>query len=300
MNLLESLTERKIAHPPRWLPNNVIYMTIMGSQAYGVTHDDSDMDIYGIAIPMKDDLFPHLRGEIIGFGRQHQKFEQYQEHHLKDDDAVGGRGREYDITIFSIVKFFQLAMENNPNIIDSLFVPHTCIIHSTPVGNLIRENRRLFLHKGGWFKFKGYAYAQLHKLKNKNPSGKRKDLVEKHGYDTKFAYHILRLLLEIEQAMVEGDIDLQRHREQLKAVRRGEWSEQDIREWFTSKEAALEKVYHDSPLRYKPDEAAIKQLLIDCLEHHYGSLENCVINPDATVAALRNIQAEIEKVRNLL
>ena len=56
-----------------------------------------------------------------------------------------GHGRTYDLTIYGIVKFFNLAMENNPNIIDSLFTPVNCVLHSTRVGNLVRENRRLFL-----------------------------------------------------------------------------------------------------------------------------------------------------------
>jgi hypothetical protein len=52
--------------------------------------------------------------------------------------------------VFSIVKFFQLAMENNPNIINSLFTPVSCVLHCTKIGNLIRDRRRDFLHKGAW------------------------------------------------------------------------------------------------------------------------------------------------------
>src|SRR5206468_3796781 len=132
------------------------------------------------------------------------------------------RGRTYDLTIFGIVKFFQLAMENNPNVIGSLFTPATCVLHSTRVGNLVRENRRLFLHRGAWPKFKGYAYSQLHKIAIKEPTGKRAEVVAAHGYDTKFAYHVVRLLGEVEQILLEGDIDLQRDNERLKAIRRGE------------------------------------------------------------------------------
>ena len=62
-------------------------------------------------------------------------------------------------------------MENNPNVIDSLFTPVNCVLHSTRVGNLVRENRRLFLHKGAWPKFKGYAYSQLHKMTDQNAAG---------------------------------------------------------------------------------------------------------------------------------
>ena len=78
---------------------------------------------------------------------------------VTDPDLLGGSGRSHDLTIYSIVKFFQLAMENNPNIVDSLFTPATCVLHCTAVGTLVRERRRLFLHKGCWPKFKGYAYA---------------------------------------------------------------------------------------------------------------------------------------------
>jgi uncharacterized protein len=300
MSTLASLASKGIAHPPRWLPNNTQYECIMGSVAYGVSSDTSDMDVYGIAIPQREDLFPHLKGEIPGFGRQHQRFEQYQEHHLQDPDALGGKGREYDVTIYSIVKFFQLAMENNPNIVDALFVPLNCVLYSTEVGNLIRENRRLFLHKGSWHKFKGYAYSQLHKIASKTAVGKRVEIIEAHGYDTKFAYHVVRLLLEAEMIMVEGDLDLQRHREQLKSIRRGEWTEQQIRDWASNKEAALEKVYHESSLRHSPDEGAIKAVLLQCLESHYGNLASCVVNPDAAVLALRKIQEVVEKVGKLL
>ncbi len=119
MSTLQRLTDQGLVKPPRWLPGNVQYETIMGSVAYGVSSDTSDVDVYGWAIPPKDDLFPHLRGEVLGFGTPKPRFEQYQEHHVQDRDALAGRGRTYDLTIYGIVKFFNLAMENNPNVIDS-------------------------------------------------------------------------------------------------------------------------------------------------------------------------------------
>ena len=300
MSTLQRLTDRELIRPPRWLPGNVQYETIMGSVAYGVSSDTSDVDVYGWAIPPKDDIFPHLRGEIVGFGRKLRQFEQFQEHHVEDRDALAGHGRFYDLTIFGIVKFFRLAMENNPNILDSLFTPVTCILHSTRVGNLVRENRKIFLHKGAWPKFKGYAYSQLHKLANKHPLGKRAELVEKHGFDTKFGYHVVRLIGEVEMILMENDIDLQRNNEQLKAIRRGEWSEERLRAWFAEKEAQLERLYSESTLRSVPDEPRIKDLLLAALEEHYGSLQDCLVDPDRAVASLRNIQAELDRVKDLL
>ena len=300
MSTMQRLTDRGLIKPPRWLPGNVQYETIMGSVAYGVSSDTSDMDVYGWAIPPKDDLFPHLRGEVPGFGTLRPRFGQFQEHHVQDWRCPRRAGRMVDLTIYGIVKFFNLAMENNPNVIDSLFTPANCVLHSTRVGNLVRENRKLFLHKGAWPKFKGYAYSQLHKISIKQPQGKRAELVENYGYDVKFAYHVVRLLIEVEMILMEQDIDLQRSNEQLKAIRRGEWTEERLRQWCAEKESHLERAYAESTLRPIPDEAKDPGSAAELLEDHYGSLEGCVVNPDRAVDALRNIQAELERVKDLL
>jgi len=125
------------------------------------------------------------------------------------------------------------------------------------------------------------------KIRKKNPVGARKEMVEKYGYDVKFAYHVVRLIDEGEQILLEGDLDLQRNREQLKSIRKGEWKLEEIEEYFTRKESELEKLYVESSLRHSPDEKAIKQLLLDCLEEYYGSLDDCVV---------RDYSNEIKKV----
>jgi predicted nucleotidyltransferase len=262
----------------------------MGSQAYGVNTDDSDLDVYGFCIPPKDLVFPHLAGEIPGFGQQVQRFEQWSEHHVRDPN----KKVEYDFAVFSIVKYVQLCMENNPNMIDSLFTSRQCVIHSTPVSEHLRENRKLFLHKGSWHKFKGYAYAQMAKIRNKvNASNeKRAETIAKHGYDLKFAYHIVRLLNEVEQILVEGDLDLQRNRAQLKEIRRGEWSLEQVENYFESKEKLLEATYAASKLPHGPDEAVIKKILLECMELHYGDLGTAIkrdVNVEGLVRDLRTV-----------
>jgi uncharacterized protein len=286
--LLDNLYKQKLIHPPKWLLSNVSYMTVMGSQAYGVSSDDSDLDVYGFCIPPKDLVFPHLAGEIPGFGRQIQRFDQWQEHHVMDPN----KEVEYDFVVFSIVKYFQLCMENNPNMIDSLFTPRNAVIHSTPISEHIRENRKLFLHKGAWHKFKGYAYAQMAKIRTKSNASneKRAASILEHGFDLKFAYHIVRLLNEVEQILVEGDLDLQRNREQLKEIRRGEWSLDQVEAYFEHKERTLEATYAASKLPHTPDESQIKKILLQSLEMHYGDLGAAVardVNVDAMVRELR-------------
>jgi predicted nucleotidyltransferase len=287
---IQLLKQKNLISPPKWLPQNVHYEVIMGSVAYGVSSDTSDMDIYGFCIPPKDDVFPHLRGEIAGFGKQIKHFNQYQEHHIIDSDT----SIEYDFSIYSIVKFFQMCMDNNPNMCDCLFVPQRCVLFASKVGQLVRDNRKMFLHKGSYHKFRGYAYAQFHKISTKTNSAnpKRKASIEEFGYDTKFGYHIVRLALEAQQILVEHDLDLEVNSEILKSVRRGEWSEAKLRSWFDEKESQLEEAYTKSSLQHKPDKEAIKELLLTCLEQHYGSLNNAVkleVPVDKMISELRAV-----------
>jgi uncharacterized protein len=297
--LLEELAEKALISPPGFVRSNTQYLTVMGSIAYGVSTDTSDYDCYGFCIPPRSMVFPHLRGEIQGFGTQIQRFENWQKHHVKDPNALGGRGREYDFAVYSIVQFFHLCLQNNPNIIDSLFVPQECVLFATRVGQMVREKRHRFLHKGCWHRFKGYAYSQMKKAKSQTREGKRAQMVQEHGYDLKFAYHIVRLLNEVEQLLTEGDLDLRRNREQLKSIRRGDWTLEQIEKYFASKEAQLEKVYAECKiLPYSPQKDGVEEeihtLLLQCLEEHYGSIDGAVVSEAAAIQSLRRIQQEAE------
>ena len=55
--------------------------------------------------------------------------------------------------------------------LDSLFVPERCITHITSVGEMIRDNRKIFLHLGSWHRYRGYAHQTMHKIDIKNPLG---------------------------------------------------------------------------------------------------------------------------------
>lgn len=296
-SVVQILTQRGLLRPPPFLPTNMMYETLMGSVAYGVSGDTSDRDVYGFAIPPREHLFPHLAGEIAGFGTPRTRFENFQVHHVRDPDALGGKGCEYDFSIYSIPRFFTLCLECNPNMIDSLFTPQDCVLHLTRVGSLVRERRQLFLHRGVWTRFKSYAYSQLHKMRTREPEGKRAVLREQFGFDVKYAYHIVRLLYECEQLLTQGDLDLRRDREHLKAIRRGEVTEEEIRRWAAEKERQLEALAPRSALPDQPNEPAVRHLLLECLEEHYGSLDKVVARPDAAADTLRQIADLVERYR---
>jgi len=166
-NVIIELEKKGLITPPSWLAHNTHFLCLTGSTAYGCSSDNSDQDVYGWCIPSKEIVFPHLAGEIFGFGNQVKRFEQYQQHHIIDPSAAAGHGIEYDLSIYNIVKFFDLAMRCTPNIIDALYVPENCVIHITSVGHIVRDNRRMFLHAGAFHRFRGYSFSMLKKAKNR-------------------------------------------------------------------------------------------------------------------------------------
>jgi predicted nucleotidyltransferase len=300
-SITSQLTSKRLISPPSWLQDNIMFEGLQGSNAYGVAVNTSDFDIVGFCIPPKDMIFPHLAGHIEGFGRQRERFVCYQKHHVIDPSAQSGAGREYDLNIYNIVHYFHLAMDNNPNMLTSLFLPQDCVLFTTQVGNMVRERRRIFLHKGAWHRFKGYAYSQLSEMGRKPDEGSKRDaLVKKFGFDVKFAYHLVRLMYEIEQILTTGDLDLRRNSEELKAIRRGEVPEDAIRRFFSEKEKFLEGLYEQSDLPWGPREKEIKQLLLDCLETHYGSLEKCIVTDQMPLQALRDIARIVDEHRSML
>ncbi len=289
--LTKKLFSLDLIKPPRFVPENVHYETVMGSQAYGVSSDTSDCDVYGFCIPPREIVFPHVAGYVEGWDKNVPAFNDFQQHHIKLGD------REYDLTVYSIVRYFRLCADGNPNMLDSLFTPAHCILFMTPIGERVREHRKLFLSKKCWHTFKGYAFAQMSKIRSRTDpkSEKRRATIEAHGYDVKYAYHLVRLLNECEQILLEGDLDLLRGNEQLKAIRRGDWPLETLLAHFDERIATLEKVYPTSnAVPYACDEEALKTLLLECLEHHYGSLAKVVERPGREKAMLEKIRRVLD------
>ena len=88
------------------------------------------------------------------------------------------------------------------------------------------------------------------------------------------------------------------NREQLKAIRRGEMSEQEVFDWASDKERHLERLYQESTLPAGPNQELLRDLLLHCLEEHYGNFENCIVLPEAATTALLEIQAILDRFRS--
>jgi len=299
---MSGIVNRLIKHDhlidqPSFIEDNIHYECITGSTAYGCNDPDkADHDVQAICIPNKTIVFPHTSGVMYGFDEDFKTFNSYQKHNIQIDK------KEYDINVFNIVKFFRLAANANPNILDALFVPANCITHITSIGTIIRENRKLFLSKKCWHTCKGFAFSQMANLSSgkKSTSSKRKEDIKAKGLDTKFAYHTVRLLCQAEQILTEGNLDLQRDKEMYKDIRAGNWTVEDIKNWFNIKEKQLEQIYLDSTVvPYEIREEEIKNLLLKCLAMHFGDLSdilNTDISGDKNKQALLEVRKIIDKV----
>jgi predicted nucleotidyltransferase len=281
--LVERFAKRKLINPPEWLPNNIHYLADAGSHSYGTHNGDSDRDLFGFCTPPKRMIFPHLYGVIKNFSDQGEDFQRW--HEQKECD-----GTEYDFSVLNIVHFFNLLLKNNPDQVDVLFVNRENIRHITAMGQMVRDARHMFLSKQVYAKYRGYAYSQFNKAEKEKPTGERKLLRDKFGFDPKFLCHCVRLAYECEQILLEGDLDLQRNKDHVKAVKNGLVHLDEVRKWFADKEKSLEKAYRESKLPEYPPEPEIKNLLINCLEHHYGSLKDAIIIEGREIEAIRKVK----------
>jgi hypothetical protein len=102
-------------------------------------------------------------------------------------------------------------------------------------------------------------------------------------------------LNEIEQILVEGNLDLERNREQLKSIRRGEWKLEEIETYFTEKEIKLETLYTKSELQHSPDENKIKMLLLRCLEERYGSIDTLLKVDNRYISLIDDLRLIVSK-----
>lgn len=143
-----------ILYTDRRLQENVILLGLGGSMAYGTDTENSDVDIRGIA------LNP---GREILLGKD---FEQ-----VIDNKT--------DTVVYSFKKIISLLTENNPNVLELLFLDEDQYLYMTQVGRQLIEKRDMFLSQVAYYKFGGYARAQLGKLKTKSQKLAETDVEER-------------------------------------------------------------------------------------------------------------------------
>lgn len=132
----------------------LLYKVIAGSKAYGLDLPTSDTDIRGIYLQPNE--------YRLGNGYKEQVNDQ-----------------KNDIVYYEVNRFINLLANNNPNIIENLFVPRDKILLLDDRIKPLYDNRHMFLTKKIRFTFGGYAISQIKKARvlNKkivNPMDKKR------------------------------------------------------------------------------------------------------------------------------
>jgi len=100
---------------------------------------------------------------------------------------------------------------------------------------------------------------------------KRKRLLEKFGYDTKNAAHLIRLMRMAIEFLQTGFLIVKRpDREELLEIKKGQWSLEQVKQEATVLFQKAKIAYEQSALPHKPDELAINELCVTLCERHFS------------------------------
>jgi hypothetical protein len=172
--------------PSREEPRNVVLEGIVGSTAYGLATDDSDIDRLGIFLEPTEN-FLGLHGVPV----KRQSWKQ-----PGDEDR----------TLHEVGKFCAKVLGGNPTFTELLWLPEHNYVTRSDVGDSLIEMRRAFLAAGPVLhSYFGYATSQFRELEKRGDGSFSSDTrkrTEKH------ARHMARLLIQGLHAWVTGDIQV--------------------------------------------------------------------------------------------
>ena len=206
---------------------NEILRTTVGSGVHGIAIEGSDdLDLMGVFIEPRENVY--------GLGPA-------LDHYISRTQPEGVRSRpgDVDLVIYSLRKYLRLAIKGNPTALLPLFAPESDIVTQTKLGASLRDMRTLFLSQEAVWRFLGYMHQQHERMlgggkRNRVPN--RPELVEKYGFDVKYAAHALRLAMQGYEIATTGHLSLPMvicDRDLVLAVKRGEVDQEEIYEQVT-------------------------------------------------------------------
>lgn len=219
---------------PRSLKRNdldrfIVYRCIVGSQAYGLSREGSDIDRRGVYVPSAE-----LEWSIYGVPEQIE--------HPENEECY-----------WEIKKFLTLALKSNPNILECLFTP--LVEHSDEIGDELRAKRNIFLSKLAYQTYNGYVMSQFKKLEQ--------DLRTQGQIKWKHAMHLIRLLLQGITILEERTlpVHVEEHREMLLGIRDGRVEWEEVNAWRLDLHRRFDLAARATTLPDVPDYDAADELL---------------------------------------
>jgi len=252
---------RSIAEP------NTILRGLVGSTVHGlVLGGTDDRDEMGVCI--------EPRRYVLGFG----KFEQWVYRSAAEregDQGARSQAGDLDLTIYSLRKWTRLALQGNPTVLLLLYLPDDAIVIRTSVGLELQKLASSFASKRAGKRFLGYLEAQRQRLVGERGQRdiNRTELVEKFGYDTKYAMHMLRLGHQGVEFLESGRLSLPMREpvcSHLMDVRCGRSTIADVLEECKELELRLVELLDSSTLSPEPDWETVERFVMDTYESSWA------------------------------
>jgi uncharacterized protein len=243
--------------------DGLILRCLAGSGVHGLAIDgQDDRDELGICIEPPE--------FVIGL----QTFSQYI-FRSQPEGHRSGPG-DLDYSCYSLRKYMRLALAGNPTILLPLFVPEEHLITRTDLGRELRALKPVILSRQAGHRFAGYLEAQRRSLLSHDGKGRdvtRPELVERYGFDAKYAAHMVRLGLQGRELMTTGSITLpvpEPWRTWLRDLRAGKHTMAETLEHAKNLELAIMLRMGTSPLPEKPDFEAADAWLVSAYQRSWA------------------------------
>jgi len=190
-------------------------------------------------------------------------------------DGDRSRFGDIDINVYTLRKFAGLAAKGNPSILAVLFAPNrwTGRFHWVDWGKLIAYTTS----QAAGAAFLGYMRQQMERWQGKRgqKNVNRPELVERYGFDTKYAGHVVRLGLQGTEYLTTGRITLPMPKEQaadIRNLRTGGFTEPGAMAWALKVENELKAALDASTLPERPNLGGTDMWMADTYAQAFRSM----------------------------
>ena len=207
----------------RELKDHIIYSCIVGSRAYGLDHEESDLDRRGIYLPPAE-----LHWSLYGVPEQ-----------------IEETGGTTDEVYFELQKFLVLSLKANPSVLECLYTPLVEI--KSELARELLESRNKLLSQLVYQTFNGYVLSQFKKLES--------DINQYGEPKWKHVMHLIRLLLSGITTLQEGvmPVEVNDFKKELLQIRRGEMPFDEVNQWRLELHKQFDSAFEKTKLPERPD-----------------------------------------------
>ena len=199
----------------------VIYKCVVGSRAFGLDVEDSDIDRRGIYLPPAQ-----LHWSLYGIPEQIEKAETQE-------------------CYWELQKFLVLALKANPNVLECLYTP--LVEHKNDIAGELLAGRTKFLSKLVYQTYNGYVLSQFRKLEQ--------DLRTRGELRWKHVMHLVRLLVSGTVILKEGfvPVRVEQYRDRFMEIRSGNVEWDKVNEWRLQLHKEFDAAFASTNLPERPD-----------------------------------------------